>query len=151
MKKKFFYVLLFLFITGCNKTNVVNQPLLNFSDEKSSNNLAEIYTFPDGTKVYSEFANIEFVISDERVDLYDGFKLGKITIDEIISKMTYKDSANDGGSKIYYFEVGDNDLADRDFTLVQCHKIISIEDEILKYNTDIIIGTNQNIIGKCGF
>ena len=87
MKKKFFYVLLFLFITGCNKTNVVNQPLLNFSDEKSSNNLAEIYTFPDGTKVYSEFANIEFVISDERVDLYDGFKLGKITIDEIISKM----------------------------------------------------------------
>ena len=109
MKKKFFYVLLFLLITGCNKTNGVNQPLLNFSDEKSSNNLAEIYTFSDGTKVYSEFANIEFVINDERVDLYDGFKLGKITIDEIIKKRTDKDSENDGGSKNYYLEVGDSD------------------------------------------
>ena len=74
-----------------------------------------------------------------------------ITIDDIIKKMNYIDEANDGGSKLYNYNIEDNDLSDTSFMLVKCHRIIDADNfESVKYNTDIILGTSSDIVEKCG-
>ena len=145
-------ILVLLLITGCNKGNYDEQKKLNFSDEKSNKNFAEIYEFEDGSKIYSEFANIRFVVdNDEKISLKKALELKMITIDDIIKKMNYIDEANDGGSKLYNYNIEDNDLSDTSFMLVKCHRIIDADNfESVKYNTDIILGTSSDIVEKCG-
>lgn len=145
-------ILVLLLITGCNKGNYDEQKKLNFSDEKSNKNFAEIYEFEDGSKIYSEFANIRFVVdNDEKISLKKALELKMITIDDIIKKMNYIDEANDGGSKLYNYNIEDNDLSDTSFMLVKCHRIIDANNfESVKYNTDIILGTSSDIVEKCG-
>ena len=145
-------ILVLLLITGCNKGNYDEQKKLNFSDEKSNKNFAEIYEFEDGGKIYSEFANIRFVVdNDEKISLKKALELKMITIDDIIKKMNYIDEANDGGSKLYNYNIEDNDLSDTSFMLVKCHRIIDADNfESVKYNTDIILGTSSDIVEKCG-
>ena len=145
-------ILVLLLITGCNKENYDEQKKLNFSDEKSNKNFAEIYEFEDGGKIYSEFANIRFVVdNDEKISLKKALELKMITIDDIIKKMKYIDEANDGGSKLYNYNIEDNDLSDTSFMLVKCHRIIDADNfESVKYNTDIILGTSSDIVEKCG-
>ena len=145
-------ILALLLITGCNKGNHDEQKKLNFSDEKSNKNFAEIYEFEDGIKIYSEFANIRFVVdNDEKISLKKALELKMITIDDIIKKMNYIDEANDGGSKLYNYNIEDNDLSDTSFMLVKCHIIIDANNfESVKYNTDIILGTSSDIVEKCG-
>ena len=145
-------ILVLLLITGCNKGNYDEQKKLNFSDEKSNKNFAEIYEFEDGGKIYSEFANIRFVVdNDYKISLKKDFELKIITIDDIIKKMKYIDEANDGGSKLYNYNIEDNDLSDTSFMLVKCHRIIDADNfESVKYNTDIILGTSSDIVEKCG-
>lgn len=145
-------ILALLLITGCNKGNHDEQKKLNFSDEKSNKNFAEIYEFEDESKIYSEFANIRFVVdNDEKISLKKALELKMITIDDIIKKMNYIDEANDGGSKLYNYNIEDNDLSDTSFMLVKCHRIIDANNfESVKYNTDIILGTSSDIVEKCG-
>lgn len=145
-------ILALLLITGCNKGNHDEQKKLNFSDEKSNKNFAEIYEFEDESKIYSEFANIRFVVdNDEKISLKKALELKMITIDDIIKKMNYIDEANDGGSKLYNYNIEDNDLPDTSFMLVKCHRIIDANNfESVKYNTDIILGTSSDIVEKCG-
>lgn len=145
-------ILALLLITGCNKGNHDEQKKLNFSDEKSNKNFAEIYEFEDGSKIYSEFANIRFVVdNDEKISLKKALELKMITIDDIIKKMNYIDEANDGGSKLYNYNIEDNDLSDTSFMLVKCHRIIDANNfESVEYNTDIILGTSSDIVEKCG-
>ena len=149
MKKISIVILLMLLITGCNN-NSKSEKLLDFSQEKSSKNFAEIYSFEDGRKIYSEFANIEFIINEnESVNLKDALNQNKISIDDIINKMTYQDSLNDGGSVVYYYSIKDNNLANKDFYLVKCHNIIENKNNNNIFNENIIIGSELNIVEKC--
>lgn len=114
---------------------------------KSSNHFAEIYEFSDGKKILSEFSNIEIQIEPENImDLKVALEKNLITLDEIINNMTFKSSANDGGSDLYEFNSKESDFSDIDFYLVKCHKLIENSEH---YKENIIIGSSSNIIEKC--
>ena len=51
-----------LISSACSKNQQLN--ILEFSDNKSKNNYAEIYTFDDTSKLYSEFSNINYIKDD---------------------------------------------------------------------------------------
>lgn len=132
----------FLTVAGCGKGKKENINTLIFSDEKSIKNLAELYKFKDGSKLLSEYANIEINIDENEISsLSDALEQNKITIDDIILKMIHKDTANDGGSKIYTFNAYDNDLSNIDFILVKCNTFNG--------NKNILIGTTNNLIENC--
>ena len=94
-------ILVLLLITGCNKGNYDEQKKLNFSDEKSNKNFAEIYEFEDGSKIYSEFANIRFVVdNDEKISLkkaLDSWVIQNRVYDEMLFDRSVLYSSN----KIY--------------------------------------------------
>ena len=82
--KKYIFILLILFITGCSKND--DDTFLNFSPESSNNILAEIYTFSDGSKLLSQFSNIELKLSEGNIDLTIALQQQLISVEEIIEK-----------------------------------------------------------------
>ena len=67
-------------------------------------------------------------------------KKNKITINEIISKNSRVDYANDGGSILYTFE--NNELSDTDFYILKCKK----NNQGIN---NIIIGNETTITNGC--
>ncbi len=142
MKKGILLLLaiMMFFLVGCDNSEIKKE--LIFCIDKVDNNFIEIYQFDDGSKVYSEFTNIEFRINDdEKINLSSALEQKSITIDYIVSKMVFETAANDGGSLLYKFNVGDNELSDTDFYLIRCHT--------LSGDRNTIIGTGPNIIDQC--
>ena len=143
--KKYIFILLILFITGCSKND--DDTFLNFSPESSNNILAEIYTFSDGSKLLSQFSNIELKLSEGNIDLTIALQQQLISVEEIIEKMDYLSEINDGGSKLYFYDKSTKKIADENFYLVKCHSIDSSKENV--FNKNIIIGKNEKITEKC--
>lgn len=131
-----------LLVTGCDveKPVVSTMPLeTGYSFETApdgARNYREIYS--DGRKIISEFVSIKYTNDHKDVknmELEDAIKNEVITIDDLINVMIYKDTANDGGSKLYQFG------EDSSIYLVTCNTS--------QGNRDIIIGTNPDIVGLC--
>ncbi len=142
MKKVMIFSVCLLLVTGCDveKPVVSTMPLeTGYSFETApdgARNYREIYS--DGRKIISEFVSIKYTNDHKDVknmELEDAIKNEVITIDDLINVMIYKDTANDGGSKLYQFG------EDSSIYLVTCNTS--------QGNRDIIIGTNPDIVGLC--
>lgn len=144
MKKVMIFSVCLLLVTGCDveKPVVSTMPLeTGYSFETApdgARNYREIYEYSDGRKIISEFVSIKYTNDHKDVknmELEDAIKNEVITIDDLINVMIYKDTANDGGSKLYQFG------EDSSIYLVTCNTS--------QGNRDIIIGTNPDIVGLC--
>lgn len=142
MKKVMIFSVCLLLVTGCDVEEPVvsTMPLeTGYSFETApdgARNYREIYS--DGRKIISEFVSIKYTNDHKDVknmELEDAIKNEVITIDDLINVMIYKDTANDGGSKLYQFG------EDSSIYLVTCNTS--------QGNRDIIIGTNPDIVCLC--
>jgi hypothetical protein len=114
--------------------------LLYFGNTQPMDYFSKVFRIDSHSTVYSEYPGIKFKKSNEYIALAEALEENLITIDDIISKMKYTDEANDGGSKVYEFTAGDNDLANISFTLIQCNT--------LSGNRNILIGRDKYILSK---
>ena len=144
MKKVMIFSVCLLLVTGCDVEEPVvsTMPLeTGYSFEiapDGARNYREIYEYSDGRKIISEFVSIKYTNDHKDVknmELEGAIKNEVITIDDLINVMIYKDTANDGGSKLYQFG------EDSSIYLVTCNTS--------QGNRDIIIGTNPDIVGLC--
>ena len=125
--KKYLFLVVSMLLVGCGY-QADNKKLI-FS-EGVSEELLKIYELKDGSIVYSQFLDI----------YYKDSKTEQITIDEIISKNSRVDYANDGGSILYTFE--NNELSDTDFYILKCKK----NNQGIN---NIIIGNETTITNGC--
>lgn len=133
-----FIVLFLLFAIGCSDKKTI----LLLGNKKSGNDLLEIYQFEDGTRLYSEYAEINYRKSKkEIIPLKDALKNKVITIDKITDKLSFISSADDGGSMIYQYKNKNNDFANKDFVLIKCNT--------LDGNRDIIISSSDDTLDYC--
>lgn len=133
-----FIVLFLLFVVGCSD----KKPILLLGNKKSGNDLLEIYQFEDGTKLYSEYVEINYRKGKkEIIPLKDALKDKVITIDKITDKLSFISSADDGGSMIYQYKNKTNDFANKDFVLIKCNT--------LDGNRDIIISSSDDTLDYC--
>jgi len=131
-------ILFLVLITGCSD----KKPILLLGNTKSDNDLLEIYQFEDGTKLYSEYVEINYRKSKkEIISLKDALKNKAITIDKITDKLSFVSSADDGGSMIYQYKNKNNDFANKDFVLIKCNT--------LDGNRNIIISSSDDTLDYC--
>lgn len=133
-----FIVLFLLFVVGCSDKKTI----LLLGNKKSGNDLLEIYQFEDGTKLYSEYTEINYrKDKKEIIPLKDALKDKVITIDKITDKLSFISSADDGGSMIYQYKNKTNDFANKDFVLIKCNT--------LDGNRNIIISSSDDTLDYC--
>lgn len=131
-----------LISSACSKNQQLN--ILEFSDNKSKNNYAEIYTFDDTSKLYSEFSNINYIKDDgKKIRLSTALTENLITIDEIISKMKVEIDSENDNLKWYSFDANKNNLSDTDFVVVKCSELENNK------NDNVIFGSTLDIVQKC--
>ena len=136
--KKYLFLVVSMLLVGCGY-QADNKKLI-FS-EGVSEELLKIYELKDGSIVYSQFLDIDYKDSKtEQIKFSKALKKNKITIDEIISKNSRVDYANDGGSSLYTFE--NNELSDTDFYILKCKK----NNQGIN---NIIIGNETTITNGC--
>lgn len=149
MKKMVLIVFLVIFVTACGKSEVT----LLFSDKKSAE-LNEIGKVNEETKIYSK-NDIQYKTNDGSISLKEALEKNMITIDKITSKMKKDMVLNDGGTITYTYEVNNNNLADKGFSLVKCKKINEereSEEDSYYRNQNIYIEVDSNsesIINYC--
>ncbi len=138
---KIVLVLVFLILAvGCdNKQSDVH---LVFSNETSDTNFTLIHTFEDDVRIFSEFSNIEYEnAKGEKMPLSNALDKNLINVDNIIVNMKHYGDYNDGGSKIYKYEMNKQKFSNSDFMLVVCKTV--------EGNNNIVIGKTDKIINKC--
>lgn len=145
MKNCLFIELCFLavlLLTGCG--NSKNYSLIiddKFINEK---NYVEICELSSDRRVYSQFNEIKFVDHDKHdktINLAEALKKGKVTIDDIISKMELVSSMNDGGSNIYKYRTENGNLSNSDFFVAKC--------DVINGNKNVIFGNSIDVGMKC--
>ena len=105
--------------------------------QKLNSSYIFIYTFDDGSKVYTQFPDIEYINeSGKKENLEQSLKKDKTIIDKIVAKTPKMNALNDGGSKIYYF---DKKYANKSFDIVKCNNKDGIKDIYIVENADSII------------
>ncbi len=150
MKSKNFYkiisvLFMLLFLFGCKKESENN-----LDTKTSESTFKEIHELDNGDKILSQIDDFKFKYNGELIKLADALNSKIISIDYLINKMEYKDMANDGGSKLYYYDGKKNDFKDEEFYLVKCHAFNGQDENgNTLYNTNIIIGTSSNIVNEC--
>lgn len=101
----------------------------------------EEYYIYNGTSssvvIYTNFGKIKVNFEDETIDLSEALDKNKITLLDIMNKVGYSTELNDGGSLVYQYEK-DDDFANVEFTIVDCH------------GTDrIVIGNTPDVADRC--
>lgn len=144
-EKTFFNIGILVTLTGCSNyshddpiTTLPTGYSYSFKKDDDQRNFKVIYEYADGRKIISEFANITYQNYDEdtgKLNLEDAIENGVITIDDLINKMDFLSTANDGGSNLYIY--GEKSMV----YLFTCHT--------LSGNENIIIGTDPDIIEQC--
>lgn len=116
-----------------------NQRLV-IGDKRTDGDYIEIYELKDGSKVYSNFDDIEYINrTKQRYSLSDALKMKKTTIESIIFKRDEWSSFNDGGTKMYNF-YAKNKFVNKDIAIYRCHSIARMDDnEKSTFTTDIYI------------
>ncbi len=140
MKKKILFLVIFAFLMcGCKK-----EPMLVFQGQRLEDDLVELYQINENQKVYSMYTEIKYNDHGKEIDLKEALENNKITIDDIISKMTLHDKASDGGSLWYQYETKDNNLANMNFILMKCDS-----NEGNGNNKNIYIGDDEKLTYYC--
>ena len=133
MKKILLAILisLLLFMSGCSNNDFT----------LTLDQAGEEYYIYNGTSssvvIYTNFGEIKVNFEDETIDLSEALDKNKITLLDIMNKVGYSDGLNDGGSLVYQYEK-DDDFANVEFTIVDCH------------GTDrIVIGNTPDVADRC--
>lgn len=132
-----FLIILLLFTSGC-KNNY------NKSDLKSED-FSLIYTTDDDINIYSSIDVIYFNDNYVGISLSHALNEKILSVDNLISKLRYVSSLNDGGSQYYKYISDDKTFGDKDFFLIKCNSLL--ENGNLK---DIFITANfEELNGVC--
>ena len=135
MKKSKLILLISLLGTITVKNN--KSKIINITGQTLNSSYVDIYTFDDGSKVYTQFPDIEYINeSGKKETLEQSLKKDKTIIDKIVAKTSKMNALNDGGSKIYYF---DKKYANKSFDIVKCNNKDGIKDIYIVENADSII------------
>lgn len=133
MKKILLAILIssLLFMSGCSNNDFT----------LTLDQAGEEYYIYNGTSssvvIYTNFGEIKVNFEDETIDLSEALDKNKITMLDIMNKVGYSDGLNDGGSLVYQYE-NDDDFANVEFTIVDCH------------GTDrIVIGNTPDVADRC--
>lgn len=133
MKKTLFTILIgsLLFMSGCSNNDFT----------LTLDQAGEEYYIYNGTSssvvIYTNFGEIKVNFEDETIDLSEALDKNKITLLDIMNKVGYSTELNDGGSLVYQYEK-DDDFANVEFTIVDCH------------GTDrIVIGNTPDVADRC--
>ena len=133
MKKTLFTILIssLLFMSGCSNNDFT----------LTLDQAGEEYYIYNGTSssgvIYTNFGEIKVNFEDETIDLSEALDKNKITMLDIMNKVGYSTELNDGGSLVYQYEK-DDDFANVEFTIVDCH------------GTDrIVIGNTPDVADRC--
>lgn len=133
MKKILLAILIssLLFMSGCSNNDFT----------LTLDQAGEEYYIYNGTSssvvIYTNFGEIKVNFEDETIDLSEALDKNKITLLDIMNKVGYSDGLNDGGSLVYQYE-NDDDFANVEFTIVDCH------------GTDrIVIGNTPDVADRC--
>lgn len=133
MKKILLAILIssLLFMSGCSNNDFT----------LTLDQAGEEYYIYNGTSsnvvIYTNFGEIKVNFEDETIDLSEALDKNKITLLDIMNKVGYSDGLNDGGSLVYQYEK-DDDFANVEFTIVDCH------------GTDrIVIGNTPDVADRC--
>ena len=133
MKKTLFTILIssLLFMSGCSNNDFT----------LTLDQAGEEYYIYNGTSssvvIYTNFGEIKVNFQDETIDLSEALDKNKITLLDIMNKVGYSTELNDGGSLVYQYEK-DDDFANVEFTIVDCH------------GTDrIVIGNTPDVADRC--
>lgn len=133
MKKILLAILIssLLFMSGCSNNDFT----------LTLDQAGEEYYIYNGTSssvvIYTNFGKIKVNFEDETIDLSEALDKNKITLLDIMNKVGYSDGLNDGGSLVYQYEK-DDDFANVEFTIVDCH------------GTDrIVIGNTPDVADRC--
>lgn len=111
--------------------------IINITGQTLNSSYVDICTFDDGSKVYTQFPDIEYINeSGKKETLEQSLKKDKTIIDKIVAKTPKMNALNDGGSKIYYF---DKKYANKSFDIVKCNNKDGIKDIYIVENADSII------------
>lgn len=111
--------------------------IINIAGQTLNSSYVNIYTFDDGSKVYTQFPDIEYINkSGKKETLEQSLKEDKTIIDKIVAKTTRVNGLNDGGTKIYYFN---KKYANKSFEIVKCNNKDGIKDIYIIENADSII------------
>ena len=133
MKKTLFTILIgsLLFMSGCSNND------FTLTLNQDSDNYYSYYTLSDNTDIYTNFGEIKVNFEDETIELSEALNENKITMLDIMNKVGYSTELNDGGSLVYQYE-NDDDFANVEFTIVDCH------------GTDrIVIGNTSDVGDRC--
>ncbi len=133
MKKILLAILIssLLFMSGCSNNDFT----------LTLDQAGEEYYIYNGTSssvvIYTNFGEIKVNFEDETIDLSEALDKNKITLLDIMNKVGYSTELNDGGSLVYQYE-NDDDFANVEFTIVDCH------------GTDrIVIGNTSDVGDRC--
>lgn len=133
MKKILLAILIssLLFMSGCSNNDFT----------LTLDQAGEEYYIYNGTSssvvIYTNFGEIKVNFEDETIDLSEALDKNKITLLDIMNKVGYSTELNDGGSLVYQYEK-DDDFANVEFTIVDCH------------GTDrIVIGNTPDVADRC--
>ena len=133
MKKILLAILIssLLFMSGCSNNDFT----------LTLDQAGEEYYIYNGTSssvvIYTNFGEIKVNFEDETNELSEALDKNKITLLDIMNKVGYSDGLNDGGSLVYQYEK-DDDFANVEFTIVDCH------------GTDrIVIGNTPDVADRC--
>ena len=151
MKKIIFFLLLIVFLSGCNKSkefNIENDFKIIVKKNKkckSEFDLKKYYTNDNRNLYIVCIDNIELSNKNSSILLYDYLESGKhdlsYVIDRFIEKVEYSSSLYDGGTKIYQNKESTKNVKGG-ITLVVCNT--------LKGNRDVYIG-NEDMDISYGF
>ncbi len=92
--------------------------------------------------MYTNYSEIYYFDKNQnKINLGLALKDKLITIDEIIEKTNYKDTAMDGGSIVAKNDSSKNKIANIDFNIIKCNKLVVIPESGEVYRIkDIYIG-----------
>ena len=160
MKKIFIFVLLILFVSGCNKNyDNTNEDTLNSillkKDFDCKDELSLYYTDANERKYYTVcLTEIILKYNNKEIVLKDELEKNPQVMDIILNNLTQIDIANDGGTTVYR-DFGYSGFSDTAFTIIKCNAMKSItedgnfKDEIT-YNKDFYFG-DVNLEYKEGY
>ena len=121
-----------IFISGCTNKGEFT---LTLTDAKEQ--YYKYYDLTDEMEIYTNFTEIEIILGEETLTLSEALEKNKITMLDIMHKVGYTTSLNDGGSLVYHYQ-NDDDFANLDFMIIDC------------YGTErIVIGNTSDVADYC--
>lgn len=147
MKKKdiilfFGVILVIIVLIGGTVTLYKGHDNIDIENDNDSNNLlitSKLYYELEDRYIYThDLDSIAFTYNNETKELKDWFKNDKTFLAKFLNTLEWKNTANDGGTSIYY-DGGTKSFELDDVVVIVCKKITGTDGV---YNNNIHIGKN---------